>query len=64
MIHVNRLLQEVKRTPIPPVKISLATVIDGQRKYFNITEWKNLSIDERIKYNKIGVVIKSEKEEF
>lgn len=53
-----------KRTPIPPVKISLATVIDGQRKYFNITEWKNLSIDERIKYNKIGVVIKSEKEEF
>lgn len=53
-----------KKTTTPPIKISLATEINGQRKYFSTTEWKNLSGDERIKYNKIGVVIKSQRNEF
>lgn len=53
-----------KKTTTPPIKISLATEINGQRKYFSTTEWKNLSVDERIKYNKIGVVIKSQRNEF
>ena len=53
-----------KRSTTPPIKITLATEIDGQRKYFSTTEWKNLSIEDRVKYNKIGIVIKSGKEEF
>ena len=53
-----------KRTNTPSIKISLATEIDGQRKYFSTTEWKKLTENERIKYNKIGIVIKSGSEQF
>lgn len=53
-----------KRSTIPPIKITLATEIDGQRKYFSTTEWKNLSINEKVKYNTIGLVIESGKESF
>ena len=53
-----------KRSTTTPIKITLATEINGQRKYFSPTEWKNIPTAERIKYNKIGMVIKSGKEEF
>lgn len=53
-----------KRATTPSIRISLATEINGQRKYFSTTEWKNLSVDERVNYNKIGLVIESGKELF
>lgn len=53
-----------KKRSTPPIKITLATEIDGQRKYFSTTEWKNLSINEKVKFNKIGLVINSGAESF
>ncbi|MBD5303093.1 MAG: WG repeat-containing protein [Bacteroides sp.] len=53
-----------KRSTTPPIKIILATEIDGERKYFNTAEWKSLPIYEKVKYNKIGLVINSGVESF
>lgn len=46
------------------VKLSLATEIDGKRRYFTQNEWKNLPVSEKVKYNKIGMVIESGSEKF
>lgn len=46
------------------VKLSLATEIDGKRRYFTQSEWKNLPISEKVKYNKIGMVIEAGSEKF
>lgn len=53
-----------RRTTTPLIKISLATEINGQRKYFSTTEWRDLSVSEKLKHHKIGMVLKSGSEEF
>lgn len=53
-----------KRITTAPIKISLAAESDGQRKYFSSNEWKKISVNERAKYNKIGIVVNSGSESF
>ena len=46
------------------VKLSLAAELDGKRRYFTQNEWKNLPVSEKVKYNKIGMVIDFPSEKF
>lgn len=47
-----------------PVSLSLACNVDGVRKYYSVKEWGNLSVDERIKCEKLGLLVKSTNETF
>lgn len=47
-----------------PVSLSLACNVDGFRKYYSVKEWGNLSVDERIKCEKLGLLVKSTNETF
>lgn len=53
-----------KQTNTIPVSLSLACNVDGIRKNYTVTEWKNLPISERIKCDKLGLIIKSGNEIF
>lgn len=39
--------------------LSLACDVEGTRRYYNVNEWKNLSIEEKLKCDKLGLVIES-----
>jgi len=47
-----------------PISVSLACDFDGTRKYYTEKEWKGLSKEEKVRLNKVGLVVKSGNEKF
>lgn len=62
---VTRSTQNHVPNPEPAaVSIKLAADLDGFMKYYSVSEWNKTPLTDKVRHNKVGIVIKYGKEEF